>query len=720
MATLNIEIDVPIPVGKMIYVDSVVGTSGGVRGRFDKPFATPTQAKAVALAGDLIHVGPGAYVITGNLAKDGVNWYFEQGATVTMVGDIADQVFSDVSGAMSFSVGGYGTFIQQSIAENFDLIDTVRVVNVSSNIEIHCSAIINDRTGVNAVVRSAVRQTAGTLRITCDRIVGIKTIAAWWDDGDGYIDCPYIAGEQAESGPTIYSTCGETATGKWWINSSNIICEDADNNEAIQLTGHVDTEARIWINAQEVRGELSAILITGAWNYLNFMKVSGAFKALTITGGHNWIDCQKVNGGEIGPDFLISLTPSSGENYIKLHNCSEAGATSALARFSSSGTSFIDVTLGDLRVTSSDIDGVQVANAGAYLRLHSTRIYNTVAATTGSPLAFVGGTGPVDISDVQLYALAGNDGVISNTTSVIRASGCSTDGPLGTGVSAAGDLFYDDGADPSGKVSTGNADGTWSWAAQTGGGAVDSVNGETGAVVLDASDVGADPAGSAASAQTAAIAAAATDATTKANAAQAASQPLDSDLTAIAALTPANDDVIQRKAGSWVNRTMAQLWADLKSLADLVYAALAPPSFITYTGGSVATTSTSFANVHASASLAVPSAGFYEFQFLITYQSAATTTGARFGINGTMANSYLAATCVYTSSFADRNCSPIRDYNTGAPVSSTVAATTDVIAVITGFAQFSGAGTLSLRFATGVGGSAITVTALTGFLRKQN
>jgi hypothetical protein len=42
-----------------------------------------------------------------------------------------------------------------------------------------------------------------------------------------------------------------------------------------------------------------------------------------------------------------------------------------------------------------------------------------------------------------------------------------------------------------------------------------------------------------------------------------AKQPLDSDLTAIAALTPTNDDIIQRKAGAWVNRTMAQLKTDL-------------------------------------------------------------------------------------------------------------------------------------------------------------
>lgn len=40
-------------------------------------------------------------------------------------------------------------------------------------------------------------------------------------------------------------------------------------------------------------------------------------------------------------------------------------------------------------------------------------------------------------------------------------------------------------------------------------------------------------------------------------------QPLDSDLTAVAALAPSNDDVIQRKAGAWTNRTMPQVKTDL-------------------------------------------------------------------------------------------------------------------------------------------------------------
>lgn len=46
-------------------------------------------------------------------------------------------------------------------------------------------------------------------------------------------------------------------------------------------------------------------------------------------------------------------------------------------------------------------------------------------------------------------------------------------------------------------------------------------------------------------------------------------QPLDSDLTDIAALASANDSVIQRKAGAWTGRTMAQLAADVQGSLTL-------------------------------------------------------------------------------------------------------------------------------------------------------
>jgi hypothetical protein len=43
----------------------------------------------------------------------------------------------------------------------------------------------------------------------------------------------------------------------------------------------------------------------------------------------------------------------------------------------------------------------------------------------------------------------------------------------------------------------------------------------------------------------------------------AGKQPLNGNLTTIAGLAPANDDVLQRKAGAWTNRTPAQLKSDL-------------------------------------------------------------------------------------------------------------------------------------------------------------
>jgi uncharacterized protein (UPF0303 family) len=45
--------------------------------------------------------------------------------------------------------------------------------------------------------------------------------------------------------------------------------------------------------------------------------------------------------------------------------------------------------------------------------------------------------------------------------------------------------------------------------------------------------------------------------------ASATYQPLDSDLTSIAGITPSNDDIIQRKAGAWTNRSISQYKTDL-------------------------------------------------------------------------------------------------------------------------------------------------------------
>lgn len=61
-------------------------------------------------------------------------------------------------------------------------------------------------------------------------------------------------------------------------------------------------------------------------------------------------------------------------------------------------------------------------------------------------------------------------------------------------------------------------------------------------------------------------------------------QDVDADLSAFAALTPANDDVVQRKSGAWANRTMAQVATDLLATGQFSVGNMVLASAQTVTG----------------------------------------------------------------------------------------------------------------------------------------
>jgi hypothetical protein len=77
-------------------------------GSINVPFLTLEAAKAVAVSGDLIHVFSGDYTPASNLAKDGIKYYFEPNAKVTMT--VAASIFDTTGFTIGFDVLGYGEF----------------------------------------------------------------------------------------------------------------------------------------------------------------------------------------------------------------------------------------------------------------------------------------------------------------------------------------------------------------------------------------------------------------------------------------------------------------------------------------------------------------------------------------------------------------------------------------------------------------------------------
>jgi len=71
-------------------------------------------------------------------------------------------------------------------------------------------------------------------------------------------------------------------------------------------------------------------------------------------------------------------------------------------------------------------------------------------------------------------------------------------------------------------------------------------------------------------------------------------QPLDTDLTDIAALTPSNDDFLQRKSGAWTNRTIAQVKTDL-GIPNLAFSKSSANQTLTASTNSTAVTDVTIA-----------------------------------------------------------------------------------------------------------------------------
>ena len=92
----------------LVYKPSGVFTSYKASADTAAARGTALQAaKAAAVSGDLIVVGPGDYD-TNNLLKDGVSYFFYPGAQVVYTGSASGAIFGDNGTALTAFIGGFG------------------------------------------------------------------------------------------------------------------------------------------------------------------------------------------------------------------------------------------------------------------------------------------------------------------------------------------------------------------------------------------------------------------------------------------------------------------------------------------------------------------------------------------------------------------------------------------------------------------------------------
>lgn len=203
---------------------------------------------------------------------------------------------------------------------------------------------------------------------------------------------------------------------------------------------------------------------------------------------------------------------------------------------------------------------IQVPSQSTYDLALIAALATTAPGTSGGVLITDGvasfRAGTLSIIGASLAESPANQAniIITATGSFASLTGAPTDNAaLATALGLKSDLasptFTGTVTVPTPSVSGAAATKGYVDSALIGAGAVLSVFGRTGAVVAANNDY--------------TFAQLASKPTTLAAYGITDAQGLDSDLTAIAAIAPSNDDIIQRKAGAWTNRTPAQLKTDL-------------------------------------------------------------------------------------------------------------------------------------------------------------
>jgi len=377
------------PAGLTLVVDGATGNDGtGARGRWDLPYLTPSAARAAALSGDTIFVRPGNYTTAANLAKNGVNWYFSPGATVTLTDAepvAAKTIWDDGGAAMVFAVAGAGTF-KRILTTNNDGVGgnaCVRCSHVSSVIDIECLDMAISDPGQSALAIDGVN---GRLRVRCRDVTatGPSAHAVWWSNGVLSVEGRKAYGEATG----VYSVVDGAPTGDAHVRFEEIV---GGTDGAVYEYG-TNAAAAIWIRANIVKGVTGPAVTAQGSNrvYVETQKFFGVIHHNQITGtpGLLYVRGDKVSSA----NGLFS--GQGGTSFIDIAHWDITGGVSTISV--SGGTHTL--ANGEM-IGSTGSTGMQIS--GGVTKLRQMRV-STVANAASNPIIKSGGALSLDAGCVLL------------------------------------------------------------------------------------------------------------------------------------------------------------------------------------------------------------------------------------------------------------------------------------------------------------------------------
>jgi hypothetical protein len=145
-----------VAVGSTLFVDATYGNNNTAKPYSPSyPYATIAAAVTAASAGDLILINPGAYSVSTNILKDGVNFYCNKGVSINSTGNLFNA---------DTTAGGTTLTMPTFFLGHADLIDTnpggggyIQIhINPSANITLEVDSLISTNINNAMVIRDGI------------------------------------------------------------------------------------------------------------------------------------------------------------------------------------------------------------------------------------------------------------------------------------------------------------------------------------------------------------------------------------------------------------------------------------------------------------------------------------------------------------------------------------------------------------------------------------